>query len=345
MRRRLWALLAALAACGCGSKSDAESRGEAAGKALAVTLARAVKSRGNLAAPHRCGRLDRPPRPGPELAVPGRQVARDGRSLDLGSRDRRLVVGAVADARGASKRTLANIERVTAAFAEAGVEVVLSLGGMGREQDELAAVLAALARGGDWLVVALPGDRESVPAHRGAVAEVAARGLAVVDGAELRLVAADGAVVGTLPGVAEPGQLVAGAEGCVHAVADAAALAEQLAAREGPRLWAGYAAPRQWRAGASDLVDGVHIGELELGAPLAQSKADVVIHGQVDDAAFGPAQGAAGIGGDARAVLGTGALEAIPAVDWQGEAIAGAALIATVEGRRVRWQRVRLPVQ
>lgn len=345
MKRAALAVAVALAAAGCGSDSDAESRGEAAGKALAVSLSRALASRDALAAPHRCGRFTEAGAEAAAVAVPGREVLRAARSLDLGVRDRRLVVGAVADARGDSERTLEGIARVTDAFAAAGVELVLSLGGMGADQDELAAVLAALAEGGDWLVVAVPGDREAMPAHRAAVAALAARGLAVVDGAQLRFIAADGAVVGTLPGVGEPGQLVSGAEGCVHEVADARAMAEDLAGRKGVKVWAGYAAPRQWREGASDLVDGVHVGELELGAPLARSGADVVIHGQIDDAAFGAAKGSARIGGDDRVVLGTGALEAVPLIDWQGDAIAGAALIATIEGRRVRWSRVRLPVR
>lgn len=348
MTRALAALLAVALGCGCtcGSGDEGETRGKRAGAALAASLAAAVAQRDRLRAPYRCARLDRTPGDlAPPVLAGGRTLEREGRLLRLGGpgADRTLVLGAIADARGDAPRTLAALEAVAQAFSEGGVEVVLSLGGMGRDEDELAAVLGALARAGDWLVVAVPGDREAVPAHRRAVAALRESGLAVVDGADIRLLEADGAVVATLPGVEARGQLVAGPQGCAHTDDDAAALAASLAAAEGTKVWAGYAAPRQQAAGGSDLVDGVHAGERVLAEPLARSGAQVVLHGQIDDAALGEPRGTARLSAKAPAFLGTGALEAVPVTGWRDEAVAGAALIAEIGPRRLRWRRVRLP--
>src|SRR5690606_25275642 len=112
---------------------------------------------------------------------------------------------------------------------------------------------------------ALPGDRESIPAHRAAVAGLHAAGLPVFDGSRIRLVEMDGVLLAAYPGVEHAGQLVAGADGCVHRPDDAAALAARLAGHDGPRVWAGHAPPRQRGPRASDLaLGGVHIGERSL---------------------------------------------------------------------------------
>lgn len=205
------------------SETEPDRASRKRGLSMAAALRAGVEATAGMRAPHRCARLH-PEELGPEvaantLAVPGMRAARRRGpvlSLELEpTRDAWLTIGLVADAHGAVE-ALPGIQQ---AFRSAGVRIVISLGGLGRDRDTIARALAALAEAGAvdppghtrhpdaapeprelaeagavdppghgsaaWLVVAVPGDWEAIPEHRAAVAALADRG--VVDGSEVRL--------------------------------------------------------------------------------------------------------------------------------------------------------------
>ena len=376
MRRGL-AVIVAVAA-GCGSSGDGgPAPAPEVGHALADGVATAVAASARLAAPFRCAELSPSPTPGPDpkpnqsptpgtdtstststitgtttMTVAGRSLAVEGAIAHLGAapkapRDTTVVLGVVADARGATEATLAQIAAGRAAFAAEKVELVVSLGGLGTTEPELTAVLRALTDGAAWPVIAIPGDREAIPAHRAAVAALAAAGTPVLDGSRVRLVDLDGALVATFPGAEHPSRLLAGDDGCVHAAADATALAALLGAHTGLRIWAGHAPPRQGGDSAGDRsLGGVHVGELSLASALPAARAHVVLHGLVDQAALGPATGLVRLTPDATVpfVLGAGPLEAMPIPGPRGAAAGGGALVVRASPGALTWKRLRLPL-
>ena len=354
------AVAGAGASAGCGGSEPADGPSSEVGRTLADGLARALERAGALREPFHCAELATAARASAGGGSPvelgrrgGRQLALEGDRLrigpaEAGRRDRTLVAGVVADARGASAATLAQLGRVRGEFEREGVELVVSLGGMGTGEQELGQVLAALARDAPWVVWAIPGERESIPAHRAAVTSLLAAGYPVFDGSRVRLVEVDGAVLASFPGAEEAGQLAAGADGCVHRPGDASALAVRLAAQKAMRVWAGHSPPRQSGALAGDVaLGGVHVGELALAAALPAAHADLVLHGLVDEAALGSASGQASLGDrEGPAILGTGPVEAMPITGPDGALFAGAALVvrASASAGEITWKRVRFPV-
>jgi hypothetical protein len=336
----------ALAACGSSDREPAP----ALGRELAGGIAYAVTAAAALAEPFRCAELaavapGAPPATRPLGEVGGRRLELDGDTVRVAARrrDRAVVVGAVADARGARPETLAQIRRAATSFKRDKVELVIALGGMGATQQEIAAGLGALADG-PWLVWALPGDRESIPAHRAALAELG--GGAILDGTAVRMVEMDGVLFAGFPGVEAADQLLAGADGCVHRTADAEGLAARLAVHKGPRVWVGHAPPRQRGPGASDVaLGGVHIGERALAQALPAARAHLLVHGLVDQAALGAARGNRRLSAAAGPlILGTGPIEAAPVAGQRGPVLGGAALVARVGPKSIRWQRLLLPL-
>lgn len=257
----------------------------------------------------------------------------------LGGDGDRLVLGVVADARGAREQTLKGLRSIRERFRAAGVQLVVSLGGLAETAGDIEALLSVLADQAAWPVIALPGDREAVTAHHTAVDRLAKRGARVIDGARARLLRRGGVVLGTFPGVGHAARLVAGSAGCVHDEADARALATQLAAQRGARIWLSYAPPRQATPSASDRTDeGVHVGERLMSAAVEQSKAILVLHGQVDEAAIA-ARGEHPVAAKAPLLLAAGAADALPGVRPDGPRSA-TALIVTIGDGRIRWERL-----
>jgi len=343
-----WMTLAIATAC--GSSSDKASPPEQFAASVADGIADAIERADRLAEPFHCAELfeaNAEPATQVELAGIRRVATIEGYRMHLvadgGRRDREVVLGVVSDARGAGAETLAEIARMRGAFEEAGVELVVSLGGMGKRQDEIEPVLAALSRGAPWPLWALPGDREELPAHRAAVASLRGAGAAVFDGSAIRFVDMGGVTLGSLPGGAHPGRLVAGRLGCHHRAHDGARLADELARADGVRVWVGQTPPRQRGPASSDLATGgIHVGETELASLVTRAGAHVVLHGLVDEAALGKAAGrAALVDGAAPVVLGTGPLDASPLSDPTGPVYRGAALVLEISPRTARWSRIR----
>lgn len=257
----------------------AQASGATVGRALAAPVLAAEA----LWLPARCHAPDAAPRTVAGWTVEGgvlRGQVPDG-----------LVLGVVASARDAASDTLAAARHVAGAFARAGVGLVLVLGGLPGDEAGERAVLEALAppAGARWAVVALPGDREHLAAHRAAIDVLAARGAPIFDGARLLAVHAGGATIALLPGLPAPPDaaaplLVAGADGCAYDAEDVARAAAALATHSGPRVAATVMPPRQTDGDATDVGDGgLHVGDPTL-APLLAA-ADLALHGWLDAAA------------------------------------------------------------
>ncbi len=337
MRRLLAAALVALTGC-CREPDAVDRASPELGDTLAAGAAHAFAASAALREPFRCS--ESPPPTAQKVAVGRRTFAVAGDTLTVTPPDHMLVLGVLADARGATAGTEANLARVRAAFDKEKVELVISLGGMGTSEAELTRVFRAVGTP----LWAIPGDRESIPAHRAALAALAKEGQPVFDGSRVKAVAIDGALIAALPGAASSGQLMAGADGCVYRPVDVTAVAARLAAGSGMRVWASHAAPRQSGPAAGDLaLGGVHVGNLALAAALPAAHAHLVLHGEVDQAGLGAASGQAHAG-DVPIILGAGAVEAMPVAGARGAPIGGAALVVRIAGHGISWKRIRLPV-
>lgn len=368
--RALHVLLFALAAAAGGavagwllwSRTEPDRTARDNGLALSSALRAGIGATVNVRAPYRCARLYTDELEADSAGVAAAPAGRTARRLgpllqvappgdDTGSS---LILGVVADAHG----SLDALPAIRRAFAEAGVELVISLGGMGTERDTVARALAVLASGdapaspgaAGWLVVAIPGDWEPIPDHRAAVAALADRG--VIDGSDVRLIEIDGIRLATLPGAPHPSRLMAGREGCVFTTEDAAAITSLLAQGPGVRLLLVHAPPRQDLSGLTlpepSPTDvgrtAVSMGERALAEVLRTTPVDAVIHGLVAPPAV-PPSGIRALVLGAPVILPAGVLDPLYAVAEAAPAGVApdgyrgpTALIADVSKERITWQ-------
>lgn len=336
-RAALLAVLALLPACSNCSSGDSKRTKQVA-STLAGGLVAALEATEREPAPHLCATWPGPADPNQfrnlELEG-GAKVELRGNRLELSGFPAPLKIAAVADARGNSDIVRERLAGLAEIWRREGVAAVFVLGGMAESKDDLTALLEVAASGRRWVVVALPGDRESYPALRGAVHDLASAGWPVFDGSRVRLVDAGDLEAVTVPGMAHADQLVSGSEGCVHKPKDAEAAARALSRHEGPRLWISYAAPRQRGPVASDLADGVHAGEPELAAAFELAHPTLAMHGQIELPIHPHMTGSAS---DRHpAALAVGALELSPPLFGLGASAAG--VIVTARGKTLRWRR------
>ena len=309
-------VIAALLAA-CGSKQPPGQSGRLAGEGLVAGVKAAAAEK----APWRCARGGATP-----LAL---------------AHDLPLVIGVVADAHAPSDATLAALAGFKDAFTRAHVAAVVTAGGMGTAEPELERTLGALVDPG-WTVIAIPGDRESVPGLRAAVAALHGRGGAIVDGAATRAIDLGSIKLATIPGAAFATRLAAGADGCTRDRADLdaalATLGPNVATAEpAPMIAISATAPRT--TGDSDLAPGgVHAGELDLAAALAAHPVDLIVHpqlgapspaGKLDPGAMWPS-----------VAIAAGIADAAPRYDDAGRPLAPGALIVTVDRSGIRWQTI-----
>jgi hypothetical protein len=243
----------------------------------------------------------------------------------------KLTLGAVAQARGRAVD-------VRAGLRAAQVDVVFAVGGMGTDAAESRAALTALLDPA-WIVVALPGDTEQWPEHAAAIADLAAGGGAIVDGATVRLVDAGVAVVGTLPGEPFASRLAAGVDGCMHDASDVAATLAALveAAPDRPRVLVTAPAPQ---GGRSDVAPGgLHAGEPALAAAGAGARSELVLHGPVDGTPPAPGTARTGV----PVTLAAGSLDPVARRDGDGRTLTTGVVIATLDARGVSWSFLSAP--
>jgi len=314
-----------LAACGSSSKGEGKGPlGKATGEALAAAIAAAAET----VEPWRCARLDEPI----SVDAPaGWTVV--GRSLHQDGAAKATRIAVISDARGGDPAVAAALR---AALDAEPVDVVISLGGLGVDDAELAVTLGPLAEGAPWLIVAVPGDRESIAAHRVAVAALAKAGAAIVDGSQVRLLELGGAVLGTLPGVPFRERLGAGTRGCVHDTNDVDAVLEAIGAAAADQRVTILATQRAPRGGDDLAPGGVRAGDLDLADALRAHPVEVVVHGAVDDASAAAGKRKRGPG--APATVAVGALDATPRYRDDGSQVLPSAVIVTVGEREVAWK-------
>lgn len=342
-RRRVAVAVAALAAVGLAvwlgvvrGRGGAPEVGPGAGAALGRAAAALAAGVPGWRRPARCREVE------PGAAPVSYPQVRQMRRLE----DRPLRVGVVADARGA----VGNAGWAAREFERARVEVVVVAGGTGGTVEEIRGVLGALAAPGRPLL-AIPGDREPVWAYREAIEGLRAGGAEVVDLSVVPAVLLGEVAVAGLPGVAvdEDGRaygLVAGADGCGRADEDATGVAAALAAAPArARLLVSHAPPRQRGAGATDVaLGGAHVGDAAVARAAAEGRADVVVHGLVDEAGgraaaeawTGVATALAPGAWGTRVAAAAGALDATPAPLHGGRYAHGVAVLVEIDGRRAR---------
>lgn len=243
------ATVAAVALLAC--RGHHEEGPPALGKALDALLGAADGAH----APWRCSALD-----APALA---RQQTGDWTLEEhtLSTKKLDLKIAVFADAGGSAPATIAALARMRQKLD--GIDLVVTLGGMGTTKSELEATLGTVA--GKEPLVVLPGDLEDEGAQQAALATLRARGTIVVDGRQARWITGDGFAFATIPGAGATERLVAGLEGCAWRAADVAKIYDELAARPGLRIALSAEAPRTG-----------HTGELALVPPGA---IDLIVHG------------------------------------------------------------------
>jgi hypothetical protein len=328
------ALALVLAAC---STRSPESAGGVSGTAAAKAVIAAMRAAESVRAPWRCARLRSDPAPpaAPDaFDAGGRRWTIAGAALTAEPAGDGVRLGVVADARGDSDAAVAALTRLGTPFADGKVELVVAVGGMGASEDELVRTLEPLGRGA-WPVVAIPGDRESWPALRRAVARLRGAGAPVVDGARVRFVEVGGVVMATLPGMPFRERLAAGDDGCRHDEADVGAVLAALAARSPdgkagrrPRVLLSPRAPRTTGDGSDLALGGVHAGDVGLAKALAEVPVDLVVHGQVAERPLAPGRAPRG-----PVVLAAGAVDPAPRFDDRGMRLPAQAAIVAIDRR------------
>jgi len=269
-------LLVSLAACG---EEPQPTDGQVEGKRMGGGLAQHISTSAAWTAPYRCSRFSTNIA-GPNVegvtwnsATKGLQVQPFGPSAKFAT---------IADARAEGSTDIGPLERLRDSLNEQHVDVLVTLGGLGTDGASIERVLAALTTGADYLVLAMPGDRESFPAHRLAVASLAKRGMRILDASRYRLTQIGGLRLVTMPGISKASHLIAGDDGCLHTDADVKDLRSSLAQSSAPTILLSYAPWRQQGESATDLgIGGVHTGEIAL-TPLRDSGAvSALIHGML----------------------------------------------------------------
>ncbi|MCG8418664.1 MAG: hypothetical protein MJE77_12055 [Proteobacteria bacterium] len=323
-----------------------------AAASLAAGLRGARAEALSIGEPHHCARLAR----GSADRITGRRAEkreyragghkwqRSGYTLRMHPPAARLVLGVVADARGVAT----HLSWIKRAFADRGVELVVSLGGMGGTETELAELLSALAKPASWPLVAIPGERESVLAHRAAVASL--RDAGVVDGSRTRLIAVGLIALATLPGAPYRRRLIAGSDGCLHTEEDGREITSLLASMPGPRILLSHVPPRQRGTAASDVTSsGIHVGELWLTRAIVEARIQLAVHGLI--APLGRSGRGERPVGESPVFLAAGSADGT--LDPSTESVfhleyrpSGStihptlALVITVEQDRMHWQRI-----
>lgn len=314
---------------GCGDPPQA-SDGQSEGEKLATSLVDHLGTSLQMTAPFRCARIQA------DRATPAfkdMELTMEGATLTIASLTgkKSLTLATIADARGDDEGTLRAASTLRETFAAQGVDLVISLGGHGSSVESIQALLSAISSDAPYLTLAIPGDRESIPAHREAVRDLAKSGARIVDGAQYRLVSLGSLLVATVPGIAMEANLIAENDGCLHTESDTKELLEYVEKSQSPVLVASYAPPRQVGPGGSDLgAGGIHTGEKLLQPLLTSEKVSLVIHGMVGSGSA-PSKGKHRLGQGSRA-LAAGSLDAFGGPSTS--------LIITIAGKKVAWRRV-----
>jgi hypothetical protein len=204
-------------------------------------------------------------------------AARLLRALGSGGR---LRLGAVADTNGNAPATMANLWRLGGVFAGEHVDAVLALGDLGRDEDEITAVLTVLGRAARAPVLALAGEREPENSFHAAVKRVHAAGVDVVDLVDTRLVD-----TGTIDIVSVPGYPFS-RKGCHYSAADLDGVERLVGGRTHARVIVAHTPPKGRGAAAIDWAIGdVNAGDAAMAAFVERVQPAAALFAHVDEAA------------------------------------------------------------
>jgi Icc-related predicted phosphoesterase len=194
-------------------------------------------------------------------------------------RDGRLVIGAIADSNGATAATLAKVRRIGAAFAAAHVDAVVALGDLGASEDEIAAVLEAVAGSARAPVLALAGERERENVFHAAVKRVHDKGVDVVDLVDTRLVDTGKIDIVSLPGYPFS------KKGCHYVAGDLEGAARLVNGRANARLVVAHTPPKGHGEAAIDWALGdVNAGDAAMAAIVERLRPAAALFAHVDEA-------------------------------------------------------------
>ncbi len=314
---------------GC-EEPPAPTDGQVEGALLAKSLAQHMEVSRAWTAPYRCARL------ATDLGEPNvESVAWDDahNALIVEPSGKSPRFATIADARATVNSDSKALEDLRDALNQQKIDVLISLGGLAVDEESIHRVLAPLTSGAEYLVLALPGDRESLPAHRAAIAALAKAGARILDASRYRFTHIGGLRLATMPGVSKAAHVIAGDDGCLHTEADVTELQSSLAASKAPTLLLSYAPWRQQGTAATDLgIGGIHTGEIEL-RPLAETgQITALVHGMVSPKGTA-SSGSIHLGAPPNSIA-TGSLSE--------DENTPTALLLSVSGAKLSWKR--LPV-
>ena len=197
----------------------------------------------------------------------------------LGARGK-LTLGAIADTHAATAETIATVERLARRMREAQVDAVAVLGDLGRTQDEVTRVLAAL-RGAKAPLLALAGERESENAFHAGVNQAQKDGIDVIDLVGKRLMVADDIDIVSLPGYPFTDR------GCRYRARDFDGVRALMRGRDRARALVvlGHMPPRGEGRGALDATWGdTNVGDREVARLVDELAPRVALFAHVDEA-------------------------------------------------------------
>jgi hypothetical protein len=316
----------------CGDKSQ-PTGGQREGKELAAEMLGELAQSARWRAPYRCARARVQPT---ELLLHAPwKASRDegGWTVELDQASKALSIGVLADARGADAAALEATRSLDEALRAEGAQVLVSLGGMASGRAELSKLFDLLAQDKEHLLIALPGDSESLPAHRALLDELSRGGMNVIDGSKIHELRIVGVPVRLVPGIDRAAQLVAGADGCLHTADDLSLVEADAGAKGPPGLIFSYAPPRQRDPDGSDLgLGGVHVGERSLAEALGSADYALLVHGMTPAGSGAPRRGTHRLR-DAPLAIAAGAIDPLAR---HSEGL----LVQVDASGRIRWHRV-----
>ncbi len=237
--RTLLGVLAPLCLFSC-DEAPLPSNGEVQGAQIGQAMRQHIPASLSYVAPYRCAQQQSVPPPLPDLY--GSTLTLEGDWLSVQTKAKtELKIAVLADSRGATPTTLSKITRLRHQLVSENIQLVISLGGLATEANDIEAILNELTNDTDYVVYALPGDREGYPAHQGAIENISKNNRHIIDGSLFPLLLFQNQPIVGLPGIEMRSNLIAGTEGCLFEEGDVQRIATLLAQRKEPALLASYA--------------------------------------------------------------------------------------------------------
>jgi Icc-related predicted phosphoesterase len=255
-------------------------------------------------------------------------------------------MGALAGIAEPSEENLNNIDRALDAFRQAGVSIIVVVGGVGKTEKEMGPVLERLSQA-PVPTLLVPGAQESFDELRRAIARVSDAYPQLIDMTRVRRLRIGGITLLSLPGHHNPFYLEAKERGCAYIDKDVEATLA-LAEEKRDNVLLSPAPPRGVGPEAVDRARGdVNIGDPLLAGALAKSSVAFGIYGYVYESA-GHATLSDGVTvvpegvASSSLMLQVGSAEAVPLTLSSGGRVAGVAQIVEIAGGSAKFRTISL---